>query len=107
MIYLVPEFKTASGEIMNVLNQKEEPVGYVACMYKENEKLYVFGTLKNKGEEQNFVDVVENYTTGMQEALGAQDDTRIFLDVAGEPVSLNKNGNDNGNEKEGNNNREQ
>lgn len=90
MIYLVPEFKTASGEIMNVMNQEEEPVGYLAYLYEQKEKLYVFGTLKKKGEEQNFVDVVENYMGGLQHSLGVDDNTQVFLDVAGEPVALNE-----------------
>ncbi|GAB7387470.1 hypothetical protein BSNK01_13070 [Bacillaceae bacterium] len=90
MVYLVPEFKTPCGEILNIINGDQEPIGYIAYLYKPNEKLYVFGTLRSKGEEQNFIDIVKNFLDGLQHAAGTQENTQIFLDVGGEVLELQK-----------------
>lgn len=69
-LYLVPEMRVPNGEIINVIGKEEKPVGFLSVLFdKEDDRMYVYGCLKELGVEVEFIDVIEPYIRGLSESL--------------------------------------
>lgn len=90
MIFLQPQFRTKSGEILNVVSNKGQMLGYLLYLYKENDDLYVLGHLDDIGEKQNYMDVVAQFITGLKAACGAKNDPYVRISCGGEELKLQK-----------------
>lgn len=88
MIFLQPQFRTSTGEILNVTSSKDETIGFLLYLFKEDGDLYILGHLDEIGEKQNFLDIVEKYVTGLKDSCGAKNDPYIRLHCGGEEVQF-------------------
>jgi|GEM_PF-3868991 len=90
MIYLQPQYRTNSGEILNVVSNSGQQLGYLIYLYKENEDLYVLGHLDEVGEKQNYIDLVTRFIAGLKDACGVKEDPFVQIQCGGEQIDLEK-----------------
>lgn len=90
MLYLQPQYRTNSGEILNVVSSTGKMLGYLLYMYKENDDLYVLGHLDDQGERQNFEDVISHFVVGLKKICGAKEDPFVRIYCGGEPIEFNQ-----------------
>lgn len=88
MIYLQPQFRTSSGEILNVVSTEGQMMGYLLYLYREEKDLYVLGHLDNVGEKQNFTDILVRFISGLKDACGTKDDPFVHITCGGEVLEL-------------------
>lgn len=83
MIYLQPQFKTPSSEILNVMNSAGEPLGYLSYHYKEDDDIYVLGQLEDVAEQQNYKEIVTQYIAGLKSACSVDQDPYVLIHCGG------------------------
>ncbi|MCF6092828.1 hypothetical protein L1765_02305 [Microaerobacter geothermalis] len=88
MLYLEPQFHHHQGEILNIVNQEGNAVGYLCLLYREKDEAYVIGQLDDAGEKQNFLDIVSHYSNGIKQATGGKEEPYLYIHVGGERLSL-------------------
>jgi hypothetical protein len=90
MLYLQPQFRSTSGEILNVVSQDGKMLGYLMYIYKEDDDLYVLGHLDDVGEKQNYIDVIGKYVSGLKDVCGVKKDPYVRIHCGGDPIQLSK-----------------
>lgn len=90
MLYLQPQFRNTSGEILNVVSQDGKMLGYLTYIYKEHDDLYVLGHLDDVGEKQNYIDVIAKYVSGLKAVCGMEKDPYVRIHCGGDPIQLTK-----------------
>ncbi len=90
MIYLQPQFRTQTGEILNVVSHSGKLLGYLLYTYKEKEDLYVLGHLDDIGEKQNYVDLIIKFVSGLKRACGVEKDPFVRVQCGGMQIDLNQ-----------------
>ncbi|HJV45530.1 MAG TPA: hypothetical protein VJ824_07370 [Bacillota bacterium] len=90
MIYLEPQFRNDSGEILNVVDGKGNAVGYLSYLYQTNGDLYILGQLEEEGEKQNFLDVTTHFINGLKQSVisNAETDPYVYIHMGGEVIKL-------------------
>lgn len=89
MLYLQPQFRSTSSEILNVVSQEGKMLGYLLYTYKDDD-LYVLGHLDDGGEKQNYIDVIGKYIVGLKDVSGVKKDPYVRIHCGGEAVQLSK-----------------
>ena len=91
-IYLHPEMMIEGAHILNVVNNKNQPVGYLTFVMNEK-KMYVMGHCQDEGVAADFKDLVKPYIEGM--AKSKEDmDVLITLGIGGKEIKVNEEGED-------------
>lgn len=88
MIYLQPQFRTNSGEILNIVSTEGQMMGYLLYLYREEKDLYVLGHLDDLGEKQNYTDILVKFISGLKDACGAKEDPYIHITCGGDKLKL-------------------
>ncbi|MDL4839584.1 hypothetical protein QQS35_03810 [Aquibacillus sp. LR5S19] len=85
-IYFSPEFLKQDAQVLNIVNDKNKAVGYMAFLMEEK-KMYVYGQLEEAGVEEDFKDLVEPYLQGLTK-LKPDLDVFSYLSVGGKKVEV-------------------
>ncbi|MDQ0337985.1 hypothetical protein J2S00_000768 [Caldalkalibacillus uzonensis] len=85
-IYLSPELVKEDVHILNVVNHKNEAVGYLTFVVDEK-KMYVLGQCQTEGVREDFKDVIKPYIKGMSK-LKPDLDVYVTLFVGGKEINL-------------------
>lgn len=88
MIYFQPQFRTNSGEILNIVSTDGQMMGYLLYLYRENNELYVLGHLDNIGERQNYTDMLVKFISGLKDACGIKENPYVHITCGGEMIEL-------------------
>jgi hypothetical protein len=88
MLYLQPQFRSTSSEILNVVSQDGKMSGYLLYIFKDNDDLYVLGHLDDVGEKQNYIDLIGKYVSGLKDVCGVKKDPYVRIHCGGEPIQL-------------------
>ncbi|WP_025027729.1 hypothetical protein [Caldalkalibacillus mannanilyticus] len=90
MIYLQPQYRTTSGEILNVISNNGQQLGYLVYLFKDKEDLYILGHLDEVGEKQNYIDLIIRFISGLKDACGTKEDPFVRIQCGGEQIDLQK-----------------
>ncbi|TCS83198.1 hypothetical protein [Tepidibacillus fermentans] len=63
-IYFSPEIINPESQILNVVDQNQKAVGYLAIIFTEK-KAYVYGHLEDEGVREDFKDLITPYLQGI------------------------------------------
>lgn len=63
-VYFSPEWINGNMQILNVVTDKQKPVGYL-CILHENKKMYIFGNLQETGLKEDYQDLIKPYIKGL------------------------------------------
>ncbi|UFU01178.1 hypothetical protein KO561_09665 [Radiobacillus kanasensis] len=87
-IYFSPEFLKEDSQVLNILDDNDKAVGYMAFLMEEK-KMYVYGQLEQEGVSEDFKDLVKPYLQGLSKI---KPDLEVFtyLTVGGKKVELEK-----------------
>ncbi|WP_186577326.1 hypothetical protein [Aquibacillus kalidii] len=85
-IYFSPEFLREDAQVLNVVDDKNKAVGYIAFLM-EQKKMYVYGQLEDEGVEADFKDLVEPYLQGLAK-LKPDLEVYSYLTVGGKKVDV-------------------
>lgn len=86
-IYFSPEFLTEDAQVLNIVDDKNKAVGYMAFLMQEK-KMYVYGQLEEEGVKEDFKDLVEPYLQGLTK-LKPDLEVMTYLSVGGSKVEVN------------------
>jgi hypothetical protein len=88
-IYFNPELVKEEAHILNVVNHKNQPVGYLTFVIHQK-KMYVMGHCRDEGVAEDFKDLIKPYIEGM--AKNKEDlEVMVTLSVGGKEINLNEN----------------
>ncbi|MDY7241949.1 hypothetical protein [Halalkalibacterium halodurans] len=85
-LFLAPEMIKADAQVLNVITDKEEAIGYLAYLQFDT-NLYVYGHLQEVGAKGDFHDVVKPYIQGLQATFN-DCDLYTSISVGGETLQL-------------------
>ena len=85
-IYFSPEFYKLDAQVLNIVTDKNKPVGYLAFL-KEEKKMYVYGHLQEEGVTEDFKDLVTPYIQGLTK-LTPDLEVLTHLTVGGKKVEI-------------------
>lgn len=89
-IFFSPECLRQDGQILNVVNAQNHPVGYVSYLLDEK-KIYVYGHLENEGVSEMYKDMVKAYIDGIARSHPGRD-VYSYISVGGKTLQLGKSG---------------
>ncbi|MDC3415223.1 hypothetical protein NC797_17225 [Aquibacillus sp. 3ASR75-11] len=85
-IYFSPEFLKEDAQVLNIVDDNNKPVGYMAFLM-EQKKMYVYGQLEDEGVSEDFKDLVKPYLQGLTK-LKPDLEVYSYLSVGGTKVQL-------------------
>ncbi|MCT2536351.1 hypothetical protein NC661_13050 [Aquibacillus koreensis] len=85
-IYFSPEFFKEDAQVLNIVNDKNKAVGYMAFLMNET-TMYVYGQLEEEGVQEDFKDLVEPYLQGLTK-LKPDLEVYTFLSVGGKKIEV-------------------
>ncbi|UOE92539.1 hypothetical protein [Alkalihalobacillus sp. LMS39] len=85
-IYFSPEFLKEDAQVLNVVTDDNEAVGYLAFLMEEK-KMYVYGQLQEGGVEADFKDLIKPYLEGLTK-LKPDMEVYSFVSVGGSKIEL-------------------
>lgn len=85
-IYFSPELLRPDSQVLNVVDQNQKAVGYVAFLFDEK-KLYVYGLLEKEGVEEDFKDLVKPFIQGLSK-LKEELEVYSYLSVGAKKIDL-------------------
>ncbi|MDC3416255.1 hypothetical protein [Aquibacillus salsiterrae] len=85
-LYFSPEFLKEDAQVLNIVDDKNKAVGYIAFLIEEK-KMYVYGQLEEEGVSEDFKDLVGPYLEGLSKL---KSDLEVFqyLSVGGKKVEV-------------------
>ncbi|WP_339061346.1 hypothetical protein [Tepidibacillus marianensis] len=63
-IYFSPEVINPEAQILNIVDQNQKAVGYLAIIFTDK-KAYVYGNLEEEGVREDFKDLIKPYLQGI------------------------------------------
>ncbi|WP_138414594.1 hypothetical protein [Aquibacillus sediminis] len=85
-IYFSPEFLKEDAQVLNIVDDKDNAVGYMAFLM-EKEKMYVYGQLQEEGVLEDFKDLVKPYLKGLTK-LKPDLEVYSYLSTGGQKVEI-------------------
>jgi len=85
-IYFSPELINQSAQVLNIVTDRDEAVGYLSFLIEGN-KMYVFGNIQEEGICEDFKDVVKPYLQGLTK-LKPDLEVMTFLSIGGKKVEI-------------------
>jgi hypothetical protein len=85
-VYFSPELIKDDAQVLNIVDQNEKAVGYVAFIF-DDKKMYVYGQLEDAGVEGDFKDLVKPYIQGMTKSKPGLD-VYSYLSVGGTKTDI-------------------
>lgn len=87
-VYFSPEWMAENVQILNVVNDKEKPVGYL-CILHENKKMYIFGNLQESGLKEDYHDLIRPYVQGLSKS-NREVEMFSYITVGGEIIHFDQ-----------------
>lgn len=87
-IYFSPEFLKNGAQVLNVVDDRNKAVGYLAFLIDEK-KMYVYGQLQEEGVYEDFKDLVKPYLNGLTN-IHENLEVYSYLSVGGKKVELDE-----------------
>ena len=84
-IYFSPEIIESDHQILNIVNQDHQAVGYLTFLFNEK-KMYIYGQLENEGVSNDFEDLIKPYIEGMAKAKELE--VYSYLSIGGKKLDL-------------------
>ncbi|WNF38247.1 hypothetical protein RJD24_07420 [Bacillaceae bacterium IKA-2] len=85
-IYFSPEFINQNAQVLNIITDRDEAVGYLSFLIEEK-KMYVFGNIQEEGICEDFKDLVKPYLLGLSK-LKPDLEVMTFISVGGKKIEL-------------------
>ncbi|WP_096186710.1 hypothetical protein [Evansella halocellulosilytica] len=85
-LYFSPEFFKQDAQVLNIVTDKNKPVGYLAFLMEEK-KMYVYGVLQGIAATEDFKDLVTPYVKGLTK-LNPELEVLSHLSVGGEKIDI-------------------
>lgn len=85
-IFFSPELYRQDAQILNVVDEEQQPIGYFAFVVDEK-KIYVYGHLENEGVGEAYKDMVQNYLKGLVK-LKPEREVYCYVAIGGKRVEL-------------------
>lgn len=85
-IYFSPEMVNQNAQILNVVDQNNKAVGYMALIFTDK-KIYVYGLLEEMGVKGDFIDLVKPYIAGIKN-INSELEIYSYLSVGGTKLEL-------------------
>ncbi|WP_407269863.1 hypothetical protein [Radiobacillus sp. PE A8.2] len=85
-IYFSPEFFKEDAQVLNIVDDKNKAVGYMAFL-TEGQKMYVYGQLQEEGVFEDFKDLVKPYLAGLSK-VKPELEVYSYLTVGGKKVEI-------------------
>lgn len=87
-IYFSPELMKEDAQVLNIIDQNGNAVGYIAFIFAEK-NMYTYGQLENEGMEEDFKDLVTPYIEGMSKTKEDLD-VYCYLSVGGKRLNIDQ-----------------
>jgi hypothetical protein len=87
-IFFTPELYKQDVQILNVVDEKQQPVGYFAFVIDEK-KIYVYGHLENEGVSEGYKGMVTAYLEGLTK-LRPETEIYSYIGVGGKKMEIKK-----------------
>ncbi len=85
-IFFSPELYKEEAQILNVMDEKQNPIGYFAFLINEK-KIYVYGHLENEGVGEDFKAMITNYLKGLLK-LKPERDVYSYVAIGGKKIDV-------------------
>lgn len=85
-IYFSPELYKEEAQILNVVDEQHNAVGYFAFFIDEK-KIYVYGHLENEGVGEDYKGMIKNYLKGLVK-LKPERDIYSYVAIGGKKVEI-------------------
>ncbi|CCQ93324.1 conserved hypothetical protein [[Clostridium] ultunense Esp] len=85
-IFFTPEFLSQDSQILNVVDEKNQPVGYLSILQAEKNKIYLYGHLENEGVRESFKSMVNAYLQGL--AKEEEREIYSYVSIGGEKMEI-------------------
>ncbi|WP_096200811.1 hypothetical protein [Bacillus sp. FJAT-45350] len=85
-IYFSPEFIKEEAQLLNIVTDRNEPIGYLSFLIDEK-KLYVFALVEQDGVLEDFKDLVKPYIQGLVK-IKPDLEVLTYLNAGGKKVEL-------------------
>ncbi|WP_112181024.1 MULTISPECIES: hypothetical protein [Paraliobacillus] len=89
-IYFTPELLKEDAQVLNIVDDKKNAVGYMAFLIEEK-KMYIYGLLESEGVEEDFKDLIEPYIQGLTK-LKPDLEVLSYLSVGGKKIEIEREG---------------
>ncbi|OIJ16830.1 hypothetical protein BKP37_04680 [Anaerobacillus alkalilacustris] len=85
-IYFSPEFINQNAQVLNIVTDRNEAVGYLSFVMEET-KMYVFANMKEEGICEDFKDLIKPYLQGLTK-INTELEVYTFISVGGKKVDI-------------------
>lgn len=85
-IYFSPEYYREDAQILNVIDEKQNPIGYFAFLI-DDKKIYVYGHLENEGVGEDYKDMITSYLKGLVK-LKPERDIYSYFAIGGKKIEI-------------------
>lgn len=87
-IYFSPECIKEDAQILNIVTDKNDPVGYLSFLITEK-KMYVYGHVHEEGVSEDFKDLIKPYLAGLT-SLNNKLEVFSYFNVGGKMIDINE-----------------
>lgn len=87
-IYFSPECIKEDAQILNIVTDKNDPVGYLSFL-KTDKKIYVYGHVSEEGVSEDFKDLIKPYLSGLTSA-NENLEVYSYFSVGGKTINVNQ-----------------
>lgn len=85
-IYFSPELYRQEAQILNVVDDENNPIGYFSFVIDEK-KIYVYGHLENEGVGEDYRGMVTTYLKGLLK-LKPEREIYCYVAIGGKKIEL-------------------
>ncbi len=85
-IYFSPEFISQNAQVLNIVTDRNEAIGYLSFLIEEN-KMYVFSQLQEEGACEDYKDLVKPYLQGLTK-IKPELEVMTFIAAGGKKVEI-------------------
>lgn len=85
-IYFSPEFINQNAQVLNIVTDRNEAVGYFSFLIEED-KMYVFANMKEEGICEDFKDLVKPYLQGLTK-IKQELEIYSYITVGGQSIDI-------------------
>jgi hypothetical protein len=85
-IYFSPEFINQNAQVLNIVTDRNEAVGYLSFLIEEN-KMYVFANMQEEGICEDFKDLIKPYLQGLTK-IKSELEVMSYISVGGKKIDI-------------------
>lgn len=85
-IYFSPEFINQNAQVLNIVTDRNEAIGYLSFLIEEN-KMYVFSQLQEEGVCEDYKDLIKPYLQGLTK-IKPELEVMTYFAVGGKKIEI-------------------